>query len=282
MSMNTESVQVTELSVEEKLCFVAMPISDTTPYSEGHFGRVYENIIKPSCEAAGFIPIRADDVQKTNFIMLDIIKYVVNSSMMIADLSGKNPNVMYELGIRQAFNLPVTLVKDESTNRIFDIQTMRDFVYNESLRVDLVAKAIDSLSKIIKATYESHINKSGDINSLIALLGIESASLPQKVDVTNETGLILNSLGDLGRRFSYIEDNLIQRKQKNKFGVGDQVSHIKHGSGTIIYSNGTGDKQEVSVNFGALGVKKLLVKFANLELFNPESVDSPADEDSLF
>ena len=41
-----------------------MPISDVEGYDPGHFKRVYEYIIKPACVAAGFIPIRADDVKK--------------------------------------------------------------------------------------------------------------------------------------------------------------------------------------------------------------------------
>lgn len=92
----------------DKKCFVIMPISDSEDYTSGHFGRVYEHIIKPACELAGFKPIRADDIMTTNYIALDIIKNIIESEMAICDLSSRNPNVLYELGIRQAFNLPVT------------------------------------------------------------------------------------------------------------------------------------------------------------------------------
>ena len=42
-------------------CFVIMPISDVDSYEPGHFGRVYEHVIKPACKAAGLKPIRADE-----------------------------------------------------------------------------------------------------------------------------------------------------------------------------------------------------------------------------
>jgi hypothetical protein len=123
-----------------KKCFVIMPISDNTDYPAGHFTRVYEHIIKPACAIAEFEPVRADDIQSTNFIVLDIIKNILESEMAICDLSSKNPNVLYELGIRQAFNYPVTFTKDIKTKRIFDIQGFRDITYDESLRILIMYK----------------------------------------------------------------------------------------------------------------------------------------------
>jgi len=127
-----------------------MPISDNEDYPVNHFSRVYEHIIIPACEIAGFEPIRADNIQTTNYIALDIIKNIINADMAICDLSSKNPNVLYELGIRQAFNLPVTLIKDLRTKRIFDIQGFRDVEYDESLRIDTVQDTIEILSETIK------------------------------------------------------------------------------------------------------------------------------------
>lgn len=262
-----------------------MPIADMSPYPEGHFSRVYEFIIKPACEKAGFRPLRADDVQKTNFIMLDILKCVVKSPMMIVDLSGRNPNVLYELGVRQAFDLPVTLIKDESTNRIFDIQGIRDIVYNESLRIDSVNKAVSALSRIIRNTYDSHINKKGDVNSIVSLLSVEPAQLPQQMQVTGDTSLILRSLGDIGRRLSRIESDLTYQGPTTEFDPGDSVIHSKFGIGEIVSVNGSGDREEVMVKFQQAGVKKMLVKFANLEHFVPETdIDDfpPEEEDPPF
>jgi len=57
-----------------KECFIIMPISDKSEYGEGHFNRVYNHLIIPACEKAGFKPVRADDVINTNHIALDVIK----------------------------------------------------------------------------------------------------------------------------------------------------------------------------------------------------------------
>lgn len=44
-------------------CFVVMPITDPEGYDKGHFTKVYEDIFKPACDAAGFKPVRADEVK---------------------------------------------------------------------------------------------------------------------------------------------------------------------------------------------------------------------------
>lgn len=185
----SNKIEDTEDSTLEKTCFIIMPISDHPDYSPGHFKRVYEYIIKPACEAAGFRTIRADDVKSTNYIALDIVKQIIHCDMAICDLSSKNPNVLYEVGIRQAFNLPVTFLKDKKTNRIFDIQGFRDVPYDETLRIDTVDAAIIELSETLENTYK---DKEG-INSLISMLGITPAKVTKK-EISLDTELILNAI----------------------------------------------------------------------------------------
>lgn len=184
-------------------CFVLMPISDQEGYEKGHFSRVYEHLIKPSCELAGFNPIRADDEIKTNYIVIDIIKKVLESDIVICDLSAKNPNVLYELGLRQAFNKKSLLIKDIRTTRIFDIQGLRTIEYDESLRIDSVQKNITSIAKSLKETYES---REGDINSLIQLLSIKPATLTESFELSNESSLILKTLNDIASRIDSFEN----------------------------------------------------------------------------
>jgi|SRR2546423_1144232 len=192
--------QETETSL--KACFVVMPISDAETYETGHFGRVYEHIIKPACKLAGFRPIRADEVQVTNYIVIDILRKILEAEIVVCDLSSRNPNVLYELGIRQAFNLPVTLIRDSKTPRIFDIQGLRDIEYDESLRIDKIQSAVESLSNVLKNT--SNRDES-DVNSIIQLLGVKPAAVPS-IEVSKDTSLLLNAISDIGKRISRLED----------------------------------------------------------------------------
>lgn len=193
-----------------KTCFIVMPISDMDGYSKGHFKRVYEHLIKPACKKAGYKPIRADDVASSNYIVIDILSKIVDSELVICDLSGRNPNVLYELGIRQAFSLPTVLLKDLMTERIFDIQGLRTIEYDHTLRVDTVESNQLAIINAVNATIES---KGQDVNSLIQLLGIKPASLPSDIKLSKDTSLILSAIKDLSSRVANIEvDNAINSK----------------------------------------------------------------------
>jgi hypothetical protein len=194
-------------------CFVIMPISDSSNYEAGHFGRVYEYLIKPACEKAGVVPIRADEVKNTNFIILDILKRVVTENIVICDLSSRNPNVLYELGIRQAFDLPVVLIKDSCTERIFDIQGLRTMDYDESLRIDSVGKDINNLVNAILETLEKHEH---DGSSLIRLLSLPRAELQPEGNISKETSVILTALGDISERLTIIEQRSYSSKKLTK------------------------------------------------------------------
>lgn len=192
--------EATEESNPFKTCFVIMPISDTEGYAPGHFGRVYEYIIKPACKLAGFVPVRADEVKTTNYIAIDIVKKIVEADMALCDLSSQNANVLYEVGIRQAFNKPVSFIKDSITKRIFDIQGFRDISYDENLRIDTVQKTIIELKEVLLNTFK---NKN-EINSLITMLGIKPATVSE-TSITMDTELILNSIQELATRIQVVE-----------------------------------------------------------------------------
>lgn len=187
---------------EKKKCFVIMPISDTEGYDKGHFNRVYEHLIKPACEQAGFIPVRADDTSKANMIIIDILQKILDCDMAICDLSSRNPNVFYELGIRQAFNKKTVLIKDNKTERPFDISGLRTLEYNENLRIDEVKKTIPEISKCITETFGPNDK---EVNSLLQLLSIEKpAILPDKVTLSKDSSMILNAIGVLNYKLEFL------------------------------------------------------------------------------
>lgn len=219
---------------KEKYCFVIMPISDQEGYEKGHFARVYQHIIKPACELAGFKPIRADDEVKTNYIVVDIIKKVLESDIVICDLSAKNPNVLYELGIRQSFNKKSVLIKDRKINRIFDIQGLRTIDYDENLRVDEVQKSINIIAKTITETYEQ---SEDEVNSLIQLLSIKPAEL-KSFELSQESSLIMDALNDISNRLYSIEsspNNDISNITKQIIPKQFIINNKKISLGTTLY-----------------------------------------------
>lgn len=179
----------------KKKCFFIMPISDVDGYPKGHFNRVYDYIIVPACKQEGYEPIRADATSKSNVIIVDILRNILECDMAICDLSSRNPNVFYELGFRQAFNMKTVLMKDDQTDRPFDVSTIRSINYESSLRIDLVNKTITELTKALKETNEM---SEKEPNSLLKLLSIDNpAKLPDRQKLSLDSSLILQAIQDL-------------------------------------------------------------------------------------
>lgn len=162
----------------KKDCFIIMPISEVDGYPSGHFSNVYDNIIKPSCELAGYNPVRADEVKETNLIHLDILKKLIEAPMAICDLSNRNPNVLFELGIRQAFDKPVVLIQEKGTPKIFDIAPLRYLEYSKEMKYHEVIDNQQELKSSLEATAAAESDET-NINSIVKLLALNTpANLP--------------------------------------------------------------------------------------------------------
>jgi len=111
-------------SVKKEMCFVIMPFG-------GKFDSYWEKIYKPIISDLGFEARRVDDIYKPNDIMENIWHSINEAKIILADLSGKNPNVFYELGLAHALAKPVILISPEQEDIPFDIQSIRHIRYNK-------------------------------------------------------------------------------------------------------------------------------------------------------
>lgn len=166
-----------QTSSDTKTCFVIMPISDCEGYPAGHFREVFRDLIKPAVEDAGYICELATSTNSAHLIQLDIITKVATADLCICDLSTNNPNVLFEYGIRQAFDKPTVLIKDTRTKRIFDLSGFRDIEYDPSLRHAGLMVARKEISKAIEQTV-SGSEDGKQVFSLVQMMKLTAASIP--------------------------------------------------------------------------------------------------------
>lgn len=176
---------------ENKNCFVIIPIADCDGYEKGHFAHVYDDIIKPAIDKTEFTAIRADEVKETNFIHLDILKKLIDAPIAVCDLSTRNPNVLFELGIRQAFDKPVVLIQEKGTPKIFDIAPLRYLEYSKEMKYHEVLESQKSLQEAIEATKAAE-GDSGNINSIVKLMALSSPAIIPNLDNSNKEVLALD------------------------------------------------------------------------------------------
>lgn len=138
---------------EKKICGIVMPISTLDGCSEGHWSDVLE-IITEAIEEAGFegnLVSNADDV---GIIQKRIIQNLYENPIVVCDVSGKNPNVMFELGMRLAFDKPTIIIKDDKTSYSFDTSPIEHIEYPRDLRFSRIVDFKAKLAEKIKATFE--------------------------------------------------------------------------------------------------------------------------------
>ena len=94
---------------------------------------VFEDVIKPACQANDLEPIRADGIAVPGEITEQIFRHLYDDEVVIADVSGGNPNVMYELGLRHTRSL-LTVQIGEYGQLPFDVAALRTIMFSRSER----------------------------------------------------------------------------------------------------------------------------------------------------
>jgi hypothetical protein len=108
---------------EGAVCFVMMPFGE-------EFDRCYKNTYVPAIKRAKLHPVRADDIKMPGVIVSQVWENITSALALIADVTGQNPNVMFELGLALAMNRPVVLVTSDSADTIpFDLKSLRHITY---------------------------------------------------------------------------------------------------------------------------------------------------------
>ena len=197
-------------------CFIIMPISDPDGYEKGHFRKVYEDIFSPACEASGFAPIRGDEVAQTNLIHLDILQKLIESPMAICDLSSRNPNVLFELGLRQAFDKPTVLVQEIGTPKIFDIAPLRYTEYRKELRYREVLEDQKLIAQSIRSTQEATDKEEG-VNSIVRILSLAKPASLKEVNERDSSGLLQLVRAEMSEMRSDFRRAMFTIEKNNKF-----------------------------------------------------------------
>jgi hypothetical protein len=104
-------------------CFVMMPFGSW-------FDRYYQEIYVPAIKEAGFEPKRADELFTTGSVVEQIWEQIEKAKLLLADLTGKNPNVFYELGLAHAARKPVVFTSAQVDDVPFDLRHLRVIIYD--------------------------------------------------------------------------------------------------------------------------------------------------------
>lgn len=199
----------------ERTCFVICPLGDEDSEVRKRSDLLLKHVLSPVLRANGFRAVRADHIPKVGLITTQVINLIIESPLVIADLTGSNPNVFYELAIRHAIRKPYIQLVSRGERIPFDISGIR------TIEVDITN--LDSVDRS-KREIDSQIKEFGRGHRPDSPISIASAArlLQDDRDLAAEIAEKLSYLGD-EHAVGYGDDDSekVERIYRKLWGLND-------------------------------------------------------------
>lgn len=138
-----------------KICLLICPIGDDGSKARKLSDVLLEQVFRPAAEGCGYTLVRADELTDPGLITQQIIDRLLTADLVIADLTGDNPNVFYELAARHATGKPVIQVASADAPIPFDLKDFRTIRFNLHEGGILDAQTADDMRSKIVGQIES-------------------------------------------------------------------------------------------------------------------------------
>ena len=223
---------------QEKKCFIITPIGSESDPIRRHIEGIIEAAIRPALEDR-YKLIVAHKIYEPGSITKQVISEIYNAELVIANLTNRNPNVMYELAFRHSLGKPVIMIAESGTNLPADIIMERTIFYqNDAQGVLELKKAIE------KAESEIDFSKIGSpIYDILYSIDRDKYIIQLS---QNDTKTEHETLPYILEKLNKLEDMLVASRTFNSMSSTDSNNH----SFTVTFSNAPemGDKRNSFCN----------------------------------
>lgn len=153
-SVSIQSGARHDSSASRRSCGLLMPTGPTDGCDERHWLEV-RNILSEAAAAAGFRPGLLGAAGEAALVHKQTVQDLYRAAIVVCDVSGKSPNVMFDLGMRLAFDKPTLVVKDDATSYSFDAVPLEHLTYPRDLRYAAILDFKRQLTHKLGALYRS-------------------------------------------------------------------------------------------------------------------------------
>jgi hypothetical protein len=186
------------------VCGVIMPITGAGDYTDEHCRRVQRIILK-AIQLSGMSHRLVWENPEVDVIHSRILQNIYESDVVVCDVSGLNPNVMLELGLRLSTKKPTVVITDGIFKPPFDISVYQYHYYPNDLEYNSVDNFITELSRKIELVYKSY--SEGKYKSFVENFTFEVVE-PREVTVPAEEAM-RERLDALSQQLRRLESRLI-------------------------------------------------------------------------
>jgi hypothetical protein len=224
--------------------------------------QVFESVILPACQKYGIQPVRADQIAHSGEITDQIFRHLYEDEIVIADVSGGNPNVMYELGLRHTRPL-LTIQIGEFGQLPFDLSAVRTIQFSRSDRGLIDAR------KALKVAIEAGISDGADMLTATRIWtasdesSVDDEIIEIEFDQPSTENLDENGLLD---RLVTIEDKL-----PNLTEIAGDIGEVVESMGVVASASNTEINLANSAQVNAKARLAIVARFAH-------DLQPPADE----
>ncbi len=216
----------------KEICGIIMPISPLGDYSRSHWSEVRE-ILDSAIAKAGMEAQIVSDSFESDIIQRRIIQNLYENPVVICDVSGLNPNVMFELGIRITFKKPVIIIADDGTKLPFDTGVIEHLFYPKDLHFHKINEFVEALASRVKHMAQQF--REGSFVSFIEAFGTFQVLEPS-TEAIGADKLVLNKLDSISRE--------LNRLKKNSNQMANEYLNVRP-SKYVPYIESLGDNEKI-------------------------------------
>ncbi|WP_404834037.1 hypothetical protein [Aeromonas media] len=195
---------VVEANTQPITCGLIMPIASNEVGSAEHWRQV-RTIIEDAIQETGLKAKMVSESDEVNVIHQNIVANIYSNDIVICDVSSRNPNVMFELGMRLTFDKPVVIIKDRETPFSFDVGNIQHLEYPRSLNYIEIQQFQRDLRDKVLSTLD--VSKSQGYSPFLSHYKIKHVA---KVDTetVERDDFIISSLNELKSSINFINRRL--------------------------------------------------------------------------
>ena len=221
----------------EKICFVISPIGAEGTDIRERADQVLRYVIEPAAQSFNYRAVRADAISTPGMITSQVIEHVLESPLVIADLTDYNPNVFYELAVRHSVRKPYIQLMDRTQSLPFDVAGYRTVFFDLTLTgaddaVEQIKGQIEALEKD-PTDLDTPISITVDLISLGRMTNQDQGDLSQLLPLLTDINSTMHNYGMEIRRLRADLSRIARREQ----GLVSRVRRTTSQNASVVIQN---------------------------------------------
>ncbi|TCP22244.1 hypothetical protein [Rhodovulum adriaticum] len=222
----------------KKSCFIISPIGAEGGDIRRRADKVLKHVIRPPLEERGYSVVRADHIADPGMITTQVIDKIREADLVVADLSGHNPNVFYELAVRHALNKPFIQIIESGEQIPFDIAGFRT-IHLDHTDLDSADEARKEIGNQVDAIEGENfklvtpLSFSVDMTSFAASEDKESVYISRLFDAVSSLQAQLAAMDRRLARGGFDSDQglILERALRNR---SEKLQYLEHENARLI------------------------------------------------